>query len=69
MKDELREPITSIVSLIKKAASYVISVDIPSGLQADEGFISFQAVQADYTVVHWCCKDERLSNTYISILW
>ncbi|GAB3045330.1 NAD(P)H-hydrate dehydratase [Virgibacillus ainsalahensis] len=48
---KLREPFAEIVSLINESPAYVISVDIPSGLPADEGIMDFQAVQADDTYV------------------
>ncbi len=47
----LRNPIAEIVSIINEAANLVISVDIPSGLPADEGIRDFQSVQASYTVI------------------
>lgn len=47
----LREPISKVVSIMNDAAAYIISVDIPSGLPADEGIIDFQAVQANRTII------------------
>ncbi|MBP1950649.1 NAD(P)H-hydrate dehydratase [Virgibacillus litoralis] len=47
----LRNPIAEIVSIINDTSNLVISVDIPSGLPADEGLRDFQSVQADYTVI------------------
>lgn len=51
VKGMLREPLDKIVSLINKKDAYVISVDIPSGLPANEAVEAFQAVQANQTVV------------------
>ncbi|KNE21687.1 bifunctional ADP-dependent NAD(P)H-hydrate dehydratase/NAD(P)H-hydrate epimerase [Virgibacillus pantothenticus] len=51
IKGEVREPFASLISLINAEQSYVISVDIPSGVPADEGGESFHAVQADYTII------------------
>ncbi|MUK89719.1 NAD(P)H-hydrate dehydratase [Ornithinibacillus sp. L9] len=48
---KLREPFATMVSMINNIEAYVISVDIPSGLPADEGLKDFVSVQADYTVV------------------
>ncbi|APC47100.1 NAD(P)H-hydrate epimerase [Virgibacillus halodenitrificans] len=49
VKGMLREPIANLVSILNEKASCVVSVDIPSGLPADEGIHDFAAVQADYT--------------------
>ncbi|WP_330949400.1 NAD(P)H-hydrate dehydratase [Virgibacillus sp. MG-45] len=51
VKDPLRDPISMYASMINERAQVVISVDIPSGLPADEGVSEFLAVQADYTIV------------------
>ncbi|RFA33662.1 bifunctional ADP-dependent NAD(P)H-hydrate dehydratase/NAD(P)H-hydrate epimerase [Virgibacillus dokdonensis] len=51
MNGEVREPFTTLISLINEQEAYVISVDIPSGVPADEGEDSINAVQADYTVI------------------
>lgn len=48
---KLREPIKSIVDAINDYPVYVISVDIPSGLPADEGAADFDSVQAARTIV------------------
>ncbi|WP_164671063.1 NAD(P)H-hydrate dehydratase [Virgibacillus doumboii] len=50
-KGMLRESLSKIVSIINDAAAYIISVDIPSGLPADEGVTDFQAVQANRTII------------------
>lgn len=51
VRDKLREPIATIVSMINEKAACVISVDIPTGLPANEGVSSFSAIQADYTFI------------------
>ncbi|MFZ3578915.1 NAD(P)H-hydrate dehydratase [Virgibacillus sp. DJP39] len=51
MKGMLREPISSIVSLVNQKPSKVIAVDIPTGLPADEGITDFHAIKADYTYI------------------
>lgn len=47
----LRPPFDRLVEKVNDAPSTTISVDIPSGLPADEGTEDFQAVQADITYV------------------
>ncbi len=49
--DKLREPTATIVSIINEFAPRIISVDIPTGLPADEGITGFSAIQADYTII------------------
>ncbi|TMN22563.1 NAD(P)H-hydrate dehydratase [Lentibacillus cibarius] len=51
MKGRLREPLASVVDVVNKKASYVLSVDIPSGLPANEGISDFYAVQANETLI------------------
>ncbi|CDQ40910.1 MULTISPECIES: NAD(P)H-hydrate dehydratase [Virgibacillus] len=51
VKGELREPLLSLVSLINQQTKKVISVDVPSGLPADEGTVEFSAVEATYTFI------------------
>ncbi|MBY7142385.1 NAD(P)H-hydrate dehydratase [Virgibacillus sp. NKC19-3] len=54
IKGELRAPLNRIVSVLNHSNAYTVSVDIPSGLPADEeGGVpsAFTAVQADYTFV------------------
>src|SRR5690625_5265308 len=51
IKGVLREPVSTIVTMINEEPAYIISVDIPSGLPADEGDSNFKSVQADYTVI------------------
>ncbi|MFC2947784.1 NAD(P)H-hydrate dehydratase [Virgibacillus sediminis] len=48
---ELREPLGEIADCISHSKAKVISVDLPSGLPADEGIAGFQAVQADLTYI------------------
>ena len=46
----VREPASSAIDLINSSGASVISVDIPSGLDADEGVPLGKAVRADVTV-------------------
>ncbi|SFE35598.1 NAD(P)H-hydrate epimerase [Lentibacillus persicus] len=47
----LREPLAQIVKAVNETDAYVIAVDIPSGLPANEESDDFQAVQADETII------------------
>jgi NAD(P)H-hydrate epimerase len=47
----LRETEASIVNMLNQSEVFVIAVDIPSGLPADEGVTDFKSVQADHTIV------------------
>ncbi|UJL47042.1 NAD(P)H-hydrate dehydratase [Virgibacillus sp. NKC19-16] len=54
IKGKLREALNRIVSVLNDSDACIVSVDIPSGLPADEGALAaaeFTAVQADYTFV------------------
>ncbi|WP_431801677.1 NAD(P)H-hydrate dehydratase [Halobacillus andaensis] len=47
----LRPPLDQVVEILNKQPVYTISVDIPSGVPADEGTKNFNGVRADYTCV------------------
>ncbi|WP_404457560.1 NAD(P)H-hydrate dehydratase [Oceanobacillus kapialis] len=49
VKGMLRDPLHSIVTQLNQLENLTISVDIPSGLPADEGEADFIAVQASHT--------------------
>src|SRR5699024_6879118 len=51
LKGKLRAPLAAIVAQLNASSRFIISVDIPSGLPADEGLEDFAAVQADYTII------------------
>lgn len=46
----LKEPYHSVIQLVNQSMAFVLSVDIPSGLQADTGHIEELAIKADQTV-------------------
>ncbi|HSB32170.1 MAG TPA: NAD(P)H-hydrate dehydratase [Candidatus Sulfobium mesophilum] len=46
----VRPPVSDIVSFLNRADAPVLSVDIPSGISADDGRVMGVAVRADYTV-------------------
>ncbi len=50
LKGEVREPYKTVIESINKSEKYVISVDIPSGLDSDTGEILGSCVVADETV-------------------
>ncbi|MFC4559901.1 NAD(P)H-hydrate dehydratase [Virgibacillus kekensis] len=47
----LRDPVAKIVSILNEEADRIISIDLPSGLPADEGMTEFLAVEASQTFV------------------
>jgi len=50
LKREVSEPFASIIKAINDSPARVVSVDIPSGISADNGQIMGMGVKADYTV-------------------
>ncbi|MFJ8260627.1 NAD(P)H-hydrate dehydratase [Rummeliibacillus sp. NPDC094406] len=46
----LREPYRSVIQMVNQSTAFVLSVDIPSGLQADDGHVEEFAIKADQTV-------------------
>ncbi len=46
----VRPPVSDIISFLNRSGAPVLSVDIPSGISADNGGIMGDAVRADYTV-------------------
>ncbi|WP_217587374.1 NAD(P)H-hydrate dehydratase [Lentibacillus saliphilus] len=57
IKGQLRSPLDQVVASINQSDAYVIAVDIPSGLPADEGTSSFIAIQADVTIIIGAIKE------------
>ena len=51
IQGNLREPMAEIVRFLNQTKKCIVSVDIPSGLPADEGVTDFTAVEADYTFI------------------
>ncbi|WP_281254146.1 NAD(P)H-hydrate epimerase [Oceanobacillus rekensis] len=56
VKGDLRKPILEIVAIINQSDVCVISVDIPSGLPADEEATPFTSIVADYTFIIGAAK-------------
>ena len=46
----LREPYRTVIQMVNNSTAFVLSVDIPSGLQADDGYVEEFAVKADQTI-------------------
>ncbi|HWI47694.1 MAG TPA: NAD(P)H-hydrate epimerase, partial [Rummeliibacillus sp.] len=46
----IREPYRSVIQMVNRSTAFVLSVDIPSGLQADDGHVEEFAIKADQTV-------------------
>ncbi|MGG0655778.1 NAD(P)H-hydrate dehydratase [Rummeliibacillus pycnus] len=46
----IREPYRSVIQMVNQSTAFVLSVDIPSGLQADDGHVEEFAIKADQTV-------------------
>jgi len=50
VKGEIRDPHASAIELINKSKAYVVSVDIPSGIDPNTGEVHDSCVKADATV-------------------
>ena len=49
-RGEVRNPLSDIINLVNLYAGYVVSVDLPSGLECDTGRILGMAIKANLTV-------------------
>ncbi len=49
-KGEIRDPVAEVIKLVNLYSKYVVSVDLPSGLETDTGSVLGIAVEADMTV-------------------
>ncbi|WP_087024514.1 NAD(P)H-hydrate dehydratase [Thaumasiovibrio subtropicus] len=50
LKGEMRQEVTDVIAAINHSAAQVISLDVPSGLHADNGHVATTAVKADLTI-------------------
>ena len=50
IRGQIKEPFSSAIDLINNSNSYVVAVDIPSGLNPNDGTIHEKCVKADATV-------------------
>ena len=62
IKGEIREPYASVIELINKSKAYVVSIDIPSGLDPNTGKVNDKCVKADATVTFHRMKIGLLKN-------
>lgn len=62
IKGEIRDPFSSAIELINKSHKYVVSVDIPSGLDPNDGSFHEKCVRADATVTFHRIKKGLIMN-------
>jgi NAD(P)H-hydrate epimerase len=62
MKGTLKAPFFQLVEVINKSKSYKISIDIPTGMEADTGIVHGESVNADLTITFHKPK-QGFSNT------
>ncbi|MFD1067126.1 NAD(P)H-hydrate dehydratase [Oceanobacillus locisalsi] len=60
VRGPLRGDILTVTRQVNQQNAYVISIDIPSGLPADEGSADFQAVEADATIMIGAVKQSAV---------
>ena len=67
IKGDIDEPYSSIINLIntRKSKSYILSVDIPSGLNPDTGEIKDKAINADTTITFHRPKHGHLNGASV----
>lgn len=46
----IREPYSSVISLINQSSAFKLAVDVPSGLDPDTGLVNDKCVKADVTI-------------------
>ena len=62
IRGEIREPHASVIKMINKSKAYVVSVDIPSGVDPNTGIAHDISVRADATVTFHRMKIGLLNN-------
>jgi NAD(P)H-hydrate epimerase len=62
IKGRIREPYSSAIDLINSSDAYVVAVDIPSGLDPDDGTFHEKCVKADATVTFHRIKNGLTGN-------
>ncbi|MDW0154953.1 MAG: NAD(P)H-hydrate epimerase [Nitrososphaeraceae archaeon] len=69
IKGEIREPFSSAIEIINASNTYVVSVDIPSGLNPNDGTFRDKCVKADATVTfHRIKKGLTMNKEYVGKL-
>ena len=62
IKGDIQDPHLSVIKLINHSKSYIVSVDIPSGLNPNNGEISIDCVRANTTITFHRIKTGLLNN-------
>ena len=62
VKGEIRKPFSTAIDLINDSKAYVVSVDIPSGLNPNDGSFHEKCVKADATVTFHRIKNGLTRN-------
>lgn len=62
IKGDIQDPHLSVIKLINHSKSYIVSVDIPSGLNPNNGEISTDCVRANTTITFHRIKTGLLNN-------
>lgn len=62
IRGEIREPHASAIKLINKSKAYVVSIDIPSGIDPNTGRAHDSSIRADATVTFHRMKTGLLNN-------
>jgi NAD(P)H-hydrate epimerase len=62
IRGEIREPHASAIELINKSKAYIVSVDVPSGIDPNSGRAHDKSVKADATVTFHRMKIGLLNN-------
>jgi NAD(P)H-hydrate epimerase len=62
IKGYIQDPYLSAIKLINKSKAYIISVDIPSGLNPNNGEIASDCIRADTTITFHRIKRGLLNN-------
>jgi NAD(P)H-hydrate epimerase len=69
IKGEIREPFSSAIDLINNSNTFVVSVDIPSGLDPNDGSFHEKCVKANATVTfHRIKKGLKMNKEYVGKL-
>lgn len=68
IKGEVRDPFASVIQMINQSQAFVISVDVPSGLDPDTGIAANATVQADVTVTLHDAKPGLLNSRFVGRL-
>jgi NAD(P)H-hydrate epimerase len=62
MRGYVKEPHRSVIESINRSSAYIIAVDVPSGVNSDDGTAADPSVLADLTVTFHRAKNGLLKN-------